>query len=105
MIRHTVLFRIGRSADGAADASALATVEDALRTFAAEPPLALGPAEVTRDTGTRPEGPSVAELSFVAEFANLDDFRAYVSSPEHQRLATEVLVPHCDSWLSLQTEV
>ena len=104
MIRHTVLFRITRT-EGTADAGALTTVEDALRAFAAAPPLALDPAEVTRDSGTRPEGPSVAELSFVAHFANLDDFRAYVASPEHQRLATEVLVPHCESWLSLQTEV
>lgn len=104
MIRHTVLFRMART-EGAADAGALRRVEDALRAFAAAPPLALGPAEVAHDSGTRPEGPSVAELSFVAHFASLEDFRSYVGSPEHQRLATEVLVPHCESWLSVQTEV
>jgi len=100
MITHTVLFRLKRPVDPAVAASFAETV----RAFGAEPPHALGPAEVLVDAELRPEGRSVTERGLTVRFAGAEEFAAYIADPKHVAFVDDALIPLCESWLSIQVE-
>ena len=101
MIQHTVIFRLNRPVDEGTRTGFLS----ALHEFAASAPFAAAPPQVLTDLGLRPEGRSVSEGQMVAQFASVDDFRSYLADPLHIALVNDVLVPNCESWLSVQADI
>lgn len=51
------------------------------------------------------ENETSADYAVVADFATVDDYRAYRDHPEHQRVVTEVLNPICASRTAVQIEL
>lgn len=100
MITHTVIFRLNRPATTGQRKQFLEALED----FGRAAPHATGPALVHADLQMRPEGRSVSEFLMEVRFADPDAFKNYLNDPKHQRLVTDVLVPQCESWLSVQAE-
>ncbi|GAA1849966.1 hypothetical protein GCM10009836_32140 [Pseudonocardia ailaonensis] len=102
MLSHTVLFRLRRPL-GEGDKEKLVA---ALEEFAAEAPLAAGPAIVGADLGLRDAAnPKVADASLSTTFADADTFARYLAHPRHVALVKEVLEPSCEGWLSVQADV
>jgi hypothetical protein len=99
MIRHTVLFRLHRPLDAAAVPPFIA----ALEAFAADPPA--GTAVVRRPLGLRGESPRTADAQLDVDFADADEFDAYIAHERHVRLVADVLEPSCEGWWSVQAEV
>ena len=100
MIVHTVLFRLARPVSDASIAVFVAHCE----AFADATGHVLERPVVTVDLGLRPEGRSVSEVQMVATFADAEAFRAYLVDPLHVSLAQDVLIPTCETWLSVQAE-
>ncbi|MCE0765786.1 Dabb family protein [Pseudonocardia kujensis] len=102
MLSHTVLFRLRRPL-GEGDKEKFVA---ALQEFAADAPLAAGPARVDTDLGLRdPENLRVADATLSTTFADADTFARYLDHPRHRALVAEVLEPLCESWLSVQADV
>jgi len=101
MIKHTVILRLNRPTDPATTEGVIAQ----LREFGAEPPFAEGPATILVDLGLRPEGRSVSEVGMEVHFADAEAFASYLAAEKHVALVNDVLLPNCESWLSVQNEV
>ncbi|WP_442575812.1 Dabb family protein [Microbacterium sp. F51-2R] len=99
MITHTVVFRLRRPVDSDVEKRFHETV----RAFGADPPHALGPAQVLTDAQLRPEGRSVSESGLVVQFSDADAFAAYLVDPQHVHFVENALVPFCETWLAIQT--
>lgn len=100
MISHTVLFRLKRPVSEPDRARLL----DGLRSFAAEPPHAAGPAVMHEALGLRGESPRAADVLLGVRFADADAFQAYIEDERHQALVRDVLEPTCEGWWSVQAE-
>jgi hypothetical protein len=100
MITHTVLFRLKRPTDDQARKQFVA----ALRSFAADPPFATGPAEVQESLLLRGESPRTADAMLQVSFAGAEDFNPYLTSDAHEALLHDVLEPSCEGWWSVQFE-
>lgn len=101
MITNTVLFRLRRPLEGADRKQFV----HALREFAAEAPLAVGPALVEESLalpGT--DSPTTADALIRVEFASADDFYGYLDHDRHVTLVEKVLQPACESWTFMQAE-
>lgn len=101
MIVHTVIFRLARPVSDAETAVFVAHCE----AFADTAPHVLERPKVSVDLGLRPEGRSVSEVQMVVHFADVEAFRAYLTDPLHVAFAQDVLIPSCETWLSVQAEV
>ena len=101
MIVHTVLFRLARPTSDVETAVFVAHCE----AFADQAPHVLERPTVSVDLGLRPEGRSVSEVQMVVTFDDAEAFRTYLADPLHVAFAQDVLIPSCESWLSVQAEV
>jgi hypothetical protein len=99
MIRHTVLFRLHRPLD----AAAVPPFMEALEAFAAEPPA--GVAVLLRPLGLRGESLRTADAQLDVDFADAEEFHAYIADERHVRLVADVLEPSCEGWWSVQAEI
>ena len=97
MIRHVVLFTWK---DGTNEEQMLAVVEALKQLPAAIPQL--------RDYQFGPDlgiSDDTADFAVVADCASVDDWRAYIDHPEHQRVVREVVAPIRESRIALQYEI
>ncbi len=95
MIRHHVLMTLNDDAKDAAD-----TIVAELRAFVPTCPE-IRSYQVGRDMGLTP---GAADVSVVAEFDSVDDYRAYSAHPEHQRIISEHIAPNAASLVRMQTD-
>lgn len=100
MITHTVLFRLKPPVDHEKRKQFV----EALRRFAADPPLAVSPADVQESLMLRGESPRSADAQLTVTFTRAEDFPGYLSSDAHEALLHEVLEPMCEGWWSVQFE-
>ena len=100
MIVHQVLFRLKRPTDDAARTA----FAEALRRFAADPPLAAGPATVQESLLLRGESPRTADALLAVTFSRPEDFATYLASDAHEALLHDTLEPMCEGWWSVRFE-
>jgi len=96
MIRHHVLMTLNDDAKDSAD-----TIVAELEAFVPKCPEIRSYA-VGRDIGITP---GAADVAVVAEFDSIDDYKAYSSHPEHQRISAEFIRPNLASMVRLQSEL
>lgn len=100
MIIHTVILRLKRPVADGQRQQFIKILEE----FGRQAPHAEGPAKVYADLQLRPEGNSVSEVLMEVNFTDAEAFQRYLADARHQELVEDVLLPRCESWLSVQAE-